>query len=170
MTDDFATLFRYHREADELYFEACKALTPEQYAEAEPFEVGWPSIRSVILHLASANDIWVRRLLGQEPSQRASEGDFPTLEAARDLSRVAHDRFARQVLPELTPERLAADFMYRDLAGKPRSLPLWAILRHVVNHGTYHRGQLASKLSRRGITPPVTDLVSWAFDQVPQPE
>jgi len=170
MIDDFASLFRYHKESEARYFEACRALTTEQYTEPEAFEVGWPSIRSVIVHLAWANDLWVRRLLGENATMRVTETDFPTLESARLLSLEAHDRIARQVLPDLTPERLAADFTYIDLAGKPRSLPLWAALRHLINHGTYHRGQLASKFSRKGITPPVTDMLYWAIDFTSQPE
>jgi len=44
-------------------------------------------------------------------------------------------------------------------------LPPWAILRHVVNHSSYHRGQVASKLKRFGIEQPATDLLFWAIEQ-----
>jgi uncharacterized damage-inducible protein DinB len=30
-------------------------------------------------------------------------------------------------------------------------MPPWLSLRHVVNHGTYHRGQVASKLKQFSI-------------------
>lgn len=169
MTDDFASLFLYHRDADERFLDACRGLTPEQYAEPEPFEAGWPSIRSVIVHLAGANDIWARRLLGETPSHRPTEADLPTLDDAAGLLISAHDRFANGVVPGLTPERLAASWTYRDLSGKARATPLWAVLRHVVNHGTYHRGQLASKLGRKGLAPPVTDLVVWASEHADRP-
>jgi uncharacterized damage-inducible protein DinB len=42
------------------------------------------------------------------------------------------------------------------------------VLRHVVNHSTYHRGQVASKLKRFGVEQPMTDFVLWALEQVPQ--
>ncbi|HEY1859087.1 MAG TPA: DinB family protein [Gemmataceae bacterium] len=48
-------------------------------------------------------------------------------------------------------------------------MPPWAVLRHVVNHTTYHRGQVASKLKRFGVQQPETDLIFWAFEQIPQP-
>ena len=41
-------------------------------------------------------------------------------------------------------------------------------LRHIVNHTTYHRGQVASKLKRFGVQQAETDLVYWAFEQIPQ--
>ena len=42
------------------------------------------------------------------------------------------------------------------------------VLRHVVNHTTYHRGQVASKLKRFGIQQSETDFVYGAFEQIPQ--
>ena len=39
------------------------------------------------------------------------------------------------------------------------------VFRHLVNHGTYHRGQIAAKLERLGVEPPATDLVFWIFGQ-----
>jgi uncharacterized damage-inducible protein DinB len=42
------------------------------------------------------------------------------------------------------------------------------VLRHVVNHSTYHRGQVASKLKRFGVEQPLTDFVFWVMEQAPQ--
>jgi uncharacterized damage-inducible protein DinB len=35
------------------------------------------------------------------------------------------------------------------------------ILLHVVNHSTYHRGQIASALKHAGIDPPTTDYIFY---------
>jgi len=53
--------------------------------------------------------------------------------------------------------------------GRTTVLPPWAVLRHVVNHTTYHRGQVASKLKRLGVQQADTDLVYWVKEQTPQP-
>jgi uncharacterized damage-inducible protein DinB len=42
------------------------------------------------------------------------------------------------------------------------------VLRHIVNHSTYHRGQVASKLKRFGVEQPGTDFVLWLYEQNPQ--
>jgi uncharacterized damage-inducible protein DinB len=42
------------------------------------------------------------------------------------------------------------------------------MLRHIVNHSTYHRGQVAAKLKRFGIDQPPTDFFFWAIEQIPQ--
>lgn len=52
--------------------------------------------------------------------------------------------------------------------GRTATLPPWVVLRHVVNHATYHRGQVASKLKRFGVVQQETDLVHWAFERIPQ--
>jgi uncharacterized damage-inducible protein DinB len=44
------------------------------------------------------------------------------------------------------------------------------VLRHVVNHPTYHRGQVASKLKRLGVEQPATDFLFWALEQMPPQE
>ena len=68
----------------------------------------------------------------------------------------------------LTPERLAAAWSYHNIAGTLMRAPLWAVYRHVANHATYHRGQVASKLKRFGIEQPITDLFWWVIEQIPQ--
>ena len=168
MTDDLASLFAYHRWADDRMLDACRNLSPAQYAEIEPFEVGWPSIRSVVLHLTWAGEVWAQRFLGEPQVPMFAESDLPTLNeaAARLLS--THDRFSEEILPSLTPDRLAGVFTYRTFKGVTYTVPMWAALRHVVNHGTYHRGQVASKLKRRGVDPPSTDLVYWAAENAPK--
>jgi len=71
------------------------------------------------------------------------------------------------VLPTLTPEVLSTPRTF-SRRGRTAVLPPWVVLRHVVNHTTYHRGQVASKLKRFGVHQPETDLVFWALEQVPQ--
>lgn len=50
---------------------------------------------------------------------------------------------------------------YRNLSGQPFSDPLNNLLRHVVNHSTYHRGQVATQMSQLGVKPPSTDLIVY---------
>ena len=67
----------------------------------------------------------------------------------------------------MTPERLATPVTLRR-RGRVATLPPWAVLRHIVNHSTYHRGQVASKLKRFGVEQPATDFIFWAFEHMPQ--
>lgn len=160
--DDLFALYAYNRWADDRVLEAARRLSPEQYAQ-EPLP-GWTSVRATLVHVADAALIWSRRIAGETVAARASEAAFPTIDDAARLFDQAHEAFDR-LLPTLTPERLAAVWSYRNLEGKDLRVPLWAVLRHVVNHGSYHRGQVAAKLKRLGVDPPATDLVFWAIEQ-----
>ena len=44
--------------------------------------------------------------------------------------------------------------------GPIRSTPR-EVLQHLVNHSTYHRGQIALQLKERGVEYPETDLIGW---------
>jgi uncharacterized damage-inducible protein DinB len=163
MTDDFASLFAYNRWADRRVLEACRKLTPEQYT-AEPVP-GWASVRSSIYHIAIVTDGWLRGLAADLDESMPTEAELATVEDAERLLDRAYRRF-EELLPLLTPDRLATPVTLKR-RGRMAMLPPWAVLRHIVNHSTYHRGQVASKLKRFGIEQPATDFVYWLFEQVP---
>ena len=78
----------------------------------------------------------------------------------------AYRRF-EELQPTLTPERLNTVYTLRG-GGWTLTLPPWAMLRHIVNHSTYHRGQVAAKLKRFGVEQPATDFFFWVMEQIPQ--
>ena len=44
-------------------------------------------------------------------------------------------------------------------------VPVWQMLVHVVNHGTYHRGQITTMLTAEGRSPGELDLINYAEEQ-----
>jgi uncharacterized damage-inducible protein DinB len=165
MNDDFVSLYAYNRWADRHILGACRSLTPEQYV-AEPVP-GWSSIRSSIVHICMATGGWLRGVAGENVQGVLTEADLPTIDDAERLLDRAYEMFAGLV-PTLTPEFLATP---RTFSGRGRTaiFPPWSVLRHVVNHATYHRGQVASKLKRFGVEPPATDFIFWVREQM-QPQ
>jgi uncharacterized damage-inducible protein DinB len=166
MKDDFASLFAFNRWANAKMLGACRQLTPEQYA-AEPMP-GWSSVRFTVWHIAIVTDGWLRALANEPNESFPTEAELPAVDDAERLLDQAYRRFD-ELLPSLTPERLATPVTLRR-RGRTATLPPWAVLRHVVNHTTYHRGQAASKLKRFGVQQPETDFVYWALEQSPQPK
>jgi uncharacterized damage-inducible protein DinB len=56
---------------------------------------------------------------------------------------------------------VAATIGYRNLAGQENAAPLWQLVQHVVNHSTYHRGQVVTLLRQLGSKAVSTDMVTW---------
>jgi uncharacterized damage-inducible protein DinB len=163
--DDFASLYSYNRWADLLVLDACRKLTAAQYA-AEPAP-GWSSVRATMVHIAIVTRGWLGALADEAlTGDIPTEADFPTIDDAARLLDEAQQTLDG-LLPRLTPEWLAAPKLI-SRGSRSATLPPWVVLRHVVNHATYHRGQIASKLKRFGIEQPATDFVFWAFEQIPQ--
>jgi uncharacterized damage-inducible protein DinB len=125
-----------------------------------------PPVRSTIYHIAMAAEFNLRTLAGDPDDRIPTEADLATVDDAAQLLERAYRRF-EELRPTLTPERLNTVLTLR-LVGRTFTLPSWAILRHIVNHSTYHRGQIASKLKRFGIEPPTTDFFFWVIEQFPQ--
>jgi uncharacterized damage-inducible protein DinB len=163
MQDDFSALFAYERWANRKVLEACRKLTADQFV-AEPIP-GWSSVRSTVYHIALAAELNLRSLTGEARDHVPAEADIATVEDMARLLEGVERRF-EGLLPQLKPEWLNVVLTLHAI-GRTFTLPRWAILRHIVNHSTYHRGQIASKLKRLGVEPPNTDLFWWASEQAP---
>src|SRR5262245_31956268 len=166
MKDDIPSLFTFNRWANAKMLAACRQLTPEQYV-AEPVP-GWSSVRFTVWHIAIVTDGWLKGVANDPDPSFPTEAELPTIDDAERLLQRAYGRFDA-ILPTLTPEVLATPRTF-SRRGRTAVLPPWVVLRHIVNHTTYHRGQVASKLKRFGVQQAETDLVYWAFEQVPQPK
>ena len=164
MQDDVVALFAYDRWANGKVLDACRQLTSEQYV-AEPVP-GWSSVRSTIYHIALASEFNLRALVGDPDDRIPPEADLATVEDVAQLLERAYRRF-EDLRPSLSLERLNSLLTLRAI-GRTFTLPRWAMLRHIVNHASYHRGQVASKLKRFGIEPPNTDFFFWMIEQIPQ--
>jgi uncharacterized damage-inducible protein DinB len=164
LQDDAASLFAYDRWANTRVLDACRKLTAEQYV-VEPVP-GWSSVRSTICHIAMVTDFHLRTLAGDPDERVTAEADLATVDNASQLLERAYRRF-EELRPTLTPERLNIMLTLRG-RGFRFTVPRWGMLRHIVNHSTYHRGQVASKLKRFGIEQPNTDFFFWVIEQIPQ--
>src|SRR5262249_53788006 len=144
--------------------DACRQLTAEQYV-AEPVP-GVSSVRSTIHHIALATEWNLRTLAGDPDESIPAEADLATVDDAAQLLEHAYRRF-EELRPTLTPGRRTNVLTLR-WPGHTANLAQWALLRHIVNHSTYHRGQIAAKLKRFGVEQPNSDFFFWVIKQIPQ--
>jgi len=163
--DEVSDLFAYNTWANERMISSIEALDAEEYGRA--LGGGWPSVADTVAHLASATGAWLERFLGNSPARLLTAADLPEREAAVALLRSA-DAAIAAFAREMPAEDRAKILAYTNLQGKTKKVPFWAVLRHAVNHASYHRGQIASMVRMLGHEPKATDLVFWAIVNTPQ--
>jgi uncharacterized damage-inducible protein DinB len=139
-------------------FGAAEALAPEQVAVT--IASSFPSIRETLAHIVGTEWIWLRRWLGDSPTARpgwVAESSLSELRAR--LAAVESERDA--FLGPLADSDMQRVVEYRQLSGEAHADRLADLVRHVVNHSTYHRGQVATQLRQVGVSPPGTDLITY---------
>jgi uncharacterized damage-inducible protein DinB len=153
--NDLLELLEYHHWATNLTVGAVRALTLEQFTQN--LGSSFPSVRDTLVHVFTADRAWLGRLEGHAPP-RAVATDFATLDSLLEVWEPVLTRWPIVVESLGDPGRLIG---YKSFAGDPFTNPLGQIVRHVVNHGTYHRGQVATMLRQLGAQAVSSDLISF---------
>ena len=64
-----------------------------------------------------------------------------------------------EFIASITENSLKTPITYVNTQGETFTYPLWQILQHVVNHSSYHRGQITTMLRQLGAKPEATDFL-----------
>jgi uncharacterized damage-inducible protein DinB len=158
---DFRTirlLWDYTRWADGRTCEAVSKLSPEQYTK--DLASSHKSVRDTLVHLASAQWIWLSRWKGTSPPAMWPAQEYPTfadLKARWDPLQQEYEQF----VAGLSAPSLRREIAYKNLKGEPKKYPLGHMLLHAFNHSTYHRGQVTTLLRQLSAQPNSTDLVAF---------
>jgi uncharacterized damage-inducible protein DinB len=152
-------LIDYHYWATYRIIDAVELLSPEQFTR----DLGnsFPSVRDTLVHLFGAEWVWLSRWNGVSPSALLPNEMFPDPATARKKF-VEHEVIFRDFWRRTDESRLGETIGYRTLSGQEFESKLWQMLVHVINHGTYHRGQLTTMLRQLGAAAPkATDLIVY---------
>ncbi len=151
-------LYEYSFWAREQQLAACAALSEEQLVRTLGGSFG--SLRDTLKHLVGAEWVWLERFNGRSPRNIPWINDTQTLEEIRRRWQDV-EKGIRARLAALTPEALSGTLTYQNLKGETWSFPLWKCLMHLMNHGTYHRGQVTMALRQLGAVPPAIDYLVY---------
>lgn len=146
----------YHHWAGDQLFAAASALS------ARDLDLAWGGSfgtgRALLRHIVGAERLWCDRLNGR-PSSKIPE--YPATHAGTDFrdewTRLTAEE--RDIVARLTQKALGEELTYVNIKGETKTYVLDDILMHIVNHGTYHRGQISQLLRDRGHASPSTDLL-----------
>ena len=164
-TEDFRLLYDYNSWANHRTLDACAALTEEQFTR--DMGSSFRSVRDTLAHLMLVEWIWLERWNGRAPSGYPPSTDFPNLNTVR--TRWAEiERDLLKYIASLTPEDLQRVVHHKTMAGVPHAQPLWQMLQQVLNHATYHRGQVTTLLRQLGAKGVGTDLIMFYRERAAQ--
>lgn len=118
------------------------------------------SIAKTVLHMWGAQFIWLKRMEG------VSLSAFPNMEVKdKMISLDGLVKSSEDILTLIESKNetfLTSVFSYKTMKGDPFSDSIEDTLFHVVNHSTYHRGQIITMLREAGVANVVsTDLIHY---------
>lgn len=154
--NDLQTLYEYDRWANARMLDAVSRLTAEQFTA--DFSSSFHSVRDTLTHLLSADWIWLRRWKGTSPPAMFNPSDFSDFATLR-AKWAEVEKELTEFVEQLTDETLASRIAYTNTKGERSEYLLGQLMQHVVNHSSYHRGQITSFLRQLGAEPVATDFL-----------
>ena len=158
-SEDLRTLLDFHYWARDRMLDALEPLTREQFTR----DLGnsFRSIRDTAAHIYAADWIWHARWIGTSPTALVSAELFPDVATLRGAWSELETK-VRSLVDDFGEPGVNRVFEYRLLSGAPGASPFWQMLQHVVNHASYHRGQVTTML-RQLEMPPLksTDMITF---------
>jgi uncharacterized damage-inducible protein DinB len=166
--EDALTLVDYHYWARDRMVEAIDALTPAQYTR----DLGnsFKSVRDTVVHTYSAEWNWHSRWTGSSPTSMLDPARFPDVATVRAAWRAQEEKIRSFVRSLAAANELDRVFKYRLMNGEEAQSVFSHTLQHVVNHATFHRGQVTTMLRQLGASPPESqDLIRFYRERVSPP-
>ena len=122
-------------------------------------------IRDYLFHVHTVQGLFLTVLRGAAVQAPAKEA--PDLTSLLALARSTHAELASWLgdvdeasLSQTSSLPWAGEF--KAFTGRdPAPMTMGETLLQVINHSTYHRGQINSRLRELGGTPPMTDFIAW---------
>lgn len=142
---DLDTLLDFHYWARDIALDAAGRLAPDQWTR--DMGSSFRSVRDTLVHLYSAEWNWLLRMQGTSPTSMLDAATYPDV-ATLAAAWTAHERSLRAFVGEA--DDIQRVYEYRTLTGQPGASSLVQIVTHLVNHGSYHRGQVTTLLRQLG--------------------
>src|SRR5437016_12984109 len=155
-------LYDYNAWANRRSLAAAEKLKPEDFTR--PLGSSFSSFRDTLAHIYGAEWIWLERFQGRSPAALPNVTEFQELASLRERWLEQEERLLSFVRG-LVQSDLDCELEYKTLKFGVYRNPLWQSMLHVVNHGTYHRGQVTTLLRQLGAEPLLMDLMHFYREQ-----
>lgn len=125
------------------------ALTSQQVADEK--------ILGIMGHIVAAQFLWLYRIKGLPPAPVKLWGKY-TLEQLVSMA----DEIGKEWISFVEEtEDFNRELVYKNYTNDPYRNNVEMIMVHLVNHSSYHRGQIALLLRQKGFEPVNTDFITY---------
>ena len=160
MKELLSQLAAYNIWANHKLLEIILALPEEKQKQEVPSS--FRSLYTTVFHMWDAESIWWQRMKLHERIIRPSDNFNSSM---KDVSNglLQQNQQWQEWVDTSTEPILDHVFQYYSQKKESFKQPIFQMMLHVFNHGTYHRGQLVNMLRQLGIEKiPQTDFIVWS--------
>lgn len=151
-------LFAYNSWASGLMFEALAQLSAEDYFKDLKSSHG--GLHGTMTHLVGAEKIWLSRWVGKPDTSGLKAGDVKSLAELMAI----WEKVGRETagfVAKMKEKGLQEPLTITTLKGDQYTSTYAQMFQHLVNHSTYHRGQIVTMMRQLGAQPVSTDLIAF---------
>lgn len=150
----------YNTWANQKLFDCINNLSDDQVNRE--FPSSFSSVYKTVLHMWFAEDIWWQRLKLVEQVDLSTEKFDDSF--AEMLKRYGQQSATwEEWVNNASEVQLTHVFAYQNTKREQFKQPVYEVLLHLFNHGTYHRGQLVTMLRQLGVEKiPPTDFIVYS--------
>ncbi len=120
-------------------------------------DVSHEKILKLMGHVVAAQFIWLHRIKGLPPPPLKLWDAYKLA----DIARLSADAGKQWIDFVESTANFNRELSYTNYVGDPYVNNVESIMIHLVNHSTYHRGQIALLLRENGLEPINTDFITY---------
>ena len=151
-------LYNYHVWANQTLINHIELL-PEELLSRK-FNSVFSSIGETFGHIYMVDHIWFQRIKGKSPSKINSKTFDDIVEMKKWFGKQQDE--IQSFIKQVDVEKIVK---YQNSKGVQFNNPIYEIIQHMVNHGTYHRGNIASLIRQSGFKGVSTDFIFFLRKQ-----
>lgn len=159
---DFERLLAFNRWANARTLGVAEQLTAEQLTR--DLKNSFPSVLDTLVHMLSGEWVWLERWNGRSPTSWPFQGQYQSVADLRTPWRAIEEGQLAVIASLGDVDRR---FAYHNLKGEPFNDSIGLTLQHIVNHSTYHRGQITTMVRQLGAVAVGTDFITFARESAP---
>ena len=164
MKEILQQLAAYNMWANGVLLDTLKKLPEDIHQKETPSSFN--SLQKTIVHMWNSESVWWQRMKLQERIIEPKDSFNGNTSDAID-SLLLQNKQWTEWINNAQEHHLDHVFQYRNFKGEQFKQPLFQMLLHVFNHGTYHRGQIVTMLRQLEIEKiPPTDFIVWSRKKI----